>query len=188
MKKISFSLEEKIILLILGALSVISFFADKGFQDISSTIKSSFLDAALSVFSLNAGLFIPLIIAASLYFYHRKRNDAILPLWISFAATCVIVYALKFLIERPRPNGLLITTIFSLQDYSFPSAHAALSFAMLAVIDEEFERIKIVWLIIAVLIALSRVYFGFHYFSDICFGALVGYFTGIIVVRAMKNR
>jgi undecaprenyl-diphosphatase len=83
--------------------------------------------------------------------------------------------------------GEMFTAFFHLPDYSFPSAHAALSFAILAVIDEEFRKLKIFWLVIALLIIFSRIYFSYHYFSDVTFGALIGYCIGVIIIKKFKE-
>jgi undecaprenyl-diphosphatase len=187
MKKISFKKEEKIVLYALVVISIISFFLDGYAIIFMHLIRNTFFDYSLFVFSLTFSLFIPLLAATSIYLYIKNKKEGILPLWISFTLTFIIVYAVKFIVQRPRQLGEMFTALFHLSDYSFPSAHAALSFAILAVIDEKFKKLKIFWLSLAILIIFSRVYFQYHYFSDIVFGALLGYGIGMAVLALYKK-
>ena len=41
--------------------------------------------------------------------------------------------------------------------------------------------------VFAVLIAVSRIYLGYHYLSDVVFGAFAGYFIGDIMANISKN-
>ncbi len=187
MKKISFDKEEKVILAVLIFLCLISFFIDSYIVEGVYIIRNVFLDYILAVFSYNLALFLPLLTMVSVYLYSKNKKEGILPLWVSFVATFVIVYILKFIVQRPRMLGEMYT-VFHFADYSFPSAHAALSFAVLAVIDEEFRKLKIVWLAIALLIIFSRLYFSYHYFSDVAFGALIGYGVGMAVTKYFNKK
>jgi len=56
--------------------------------------------------------------------------------------------------------------------------HAAAAFSALPVLDLEFPKLKWFWLGFALLIALSRIYMGVHYFSDVVAGAFFGYLIG----------
>ncbi|MBR9690522.1 phosphatase PAP2 family protein [Candidatus Woesearchaeota archaeon] len=180
MKKIGFEIK---LIGLLFVLSALSFLLDDYAIRFSSFIKNSFFDVILYVFSTNLFLFVGLLLATSFYLYSKGKN--ILPLWLTFGITWVLSYALKFMFQRVRPGEMM--TIFGFQDYSFPSTHAVLAFAVLGVIDEEFREIMWAWLAVAVLTAVSRVYFSYHYLSDVMFGALVGYSVGVIIVRYLPK-
>ena len=82
-------------------------------------------------------------------------------------------------IGRVRPSHEFIEYINLLVSkggkWSFPSNHAANSFAFATVLSYFYERKKIIFFLSATVIAYSRVYVGVHYPLDIIFGALTGY-------------
>ena len=86
--------------------------------------------------------------------------------------------ALKNLIARARPYEVIegLTCLVSKpRDYSFPSGHAGCSFAAAWVMFRQLpKRYGIPALALAILIALSRLYVGVHYPSDVLFGVIDG--------------
>ena len=79
----------------------------------------------------------------------------------------------KLLVRRPRPRleGLPPLT-FTLSDRSYPSAHAATSFAAARSLPVPGARAALYAL--ATAMALSRPYLGVHYPSDTVAGAALG--------------
>ncbi len=112
---------------------------------------------------------------------------ALLSLAVCFIATNVV---LKHLVARPRPFDE-ISTIFPLikkpTDFSFPSGHTCASFASAFIYFEMLpKRYGVGALILAALIAFSRLYLGVHYPSDILGGILVAGIGSIVVFLFMK--
>lgn len=90
---------------------------------------------------------------------------------------------LKELLARPRPCDVLtdvITPIGCTGTFSFPSNHALNNFAAGFFFYKLFPKLKWVLFITASLVAISRVYLGLHYPSDIIGGALIGILFGYI--------
>ena len=88
---------------------------------------------------------------------------------------------LKPLIARPRPYAVLgeITAITTLPgDHSFPSGHSAASFAAAWALLRARWRMGPAALVLAALIALSRLYVGVHYPTDVICGAAIGMLVG----------
>lgn len=102
---------------------------------------------------------------------------------------------LKNLVARTRPfdvNTAVQLLIARPRDYSFPSGHTAASFASVTALYLAGE--KKMWkaaLVLAVLIALSRLYLYVHYPTDIIggviFGSLSGY-LGYKIVEWMRKK
>jgi membrane-associated phospholipid phosphatase len=70
---------------------------------------------------------------------------------------------------------------------SFPSGHAATSFACATVLAALVPRLRLVFFALAVLIALSRLYNGDHYPLDVVAGALLGALVGLAVLRVRRR-
>lgn len=95
----------------------------------------------------------------------------------------IINLSLKDLIGRPRPfvvNEAINPLITDVSPYkSFPSGHSGGSFAaMFALYRWVPKKIGIPALILAALVALSRLYVGVHYPTDILAGCLIGFICG----------
>lgn len=70
--------------------------------------------------------------------------------------------------------------------FSFPSGHTAAAFVMVFAIFHFYPLFFGLILVVACLIAISRVYLGLHYPSDILGGIILGYIsykTGIIAMH-----
>ena len=85
-----------------------------------------------------------------------------------------LVQGLKFSVRRTRPNG---------SKYSFPSGHAAATFALASVLERHFGY-RFAWptVVVATYVATSRLHDNVHYLSDVVFGAALGTTVGWTVV------
>jgi undecaprenyl-diphosphatase len=102
-------------------------------------------------------------------------------------------YALKEIVQRPRPEGF---RLIAETGYSFPSGHSMVAvafygFLIWLIIRFEEDRLqRWIWSLalffVVIMIGISRVYLGVHYFSDVVAGYCVAavwlvVFTRIIV-------
>jgi undecaprenyl-diphosphatase len=71
---------------------------------------------------------------------------------------------------------------------AFPSGHAATSFAGAVVLAAVEPRLRWPLLVLAALVAWSRVYVGVHYPLDVVAGAALGAAIGLLAVRALLPR
>ena len=98
--------------------------------------------------------------------------------------------AVKNLAARTRPyevNTSVQLLVAKLHDYSFPSGHTAASFASVTALYLAGER-KL-WkpaLVLACLIAVSRLYLYVHYPTDVLGGMVFGILAGYVGYRLVK--
>jgi len=87
-----------------------------------------------------------------------------------------VVFIIKFLVRRERPEGDWGAIYRSTDPHSFPSGHAGRAFliALIASALSPAGWVVLVLWIWAPLVALARVAMGVHYLSDILAGALLG--------------
>lgn len=113
----------------------------------------------------------------------------ILSLVISYIINNLI---LKNAVARPRPwvdvEGLSIL-IGKPHDFSFPSGHASSSFAAAVVIYKMLPaRCGVPAVILAAAVALSRLYVGVHYPTDVLLGTISGIIIAFGVCRAAQQK
>ena len=101
---------------------------------------------------------------------------------------------LKNVVARIRPYDLneSVTLLVSrLSDYSFPSGHTLASFEAATAMTLYNKRIGIPALVLATLIALSRLYLYVHYPTDVLAGAALGItfaFLAFFIVKKAEEK
>lgn len=122
-------------------------------------------------------LFMVLMIAALYLGGYRKEA---LVVAIVFLVTNVVTLGLKYLIARPRPSDL---GIIPESEPSFPSGHTSNAFAFATTLSYYHRKVAPFLFAWALLVAFSRVFLGFHYFTDLLGGAVVGITVSLVITR-----
>lgn len=124
----------------------------------------------------DAGIF--WIALAVIFLIFRKTRKTGLSMGIALIIGLIIGnLILKNVVARIRPYDLnpeVILLVEKLHDFSFPSGHTLASFEASTAIFIRNKKLGIPALVLAVLIAFSRLYLYVHYPSDVFAGAVLG--------------
>ncbi len=183
------------VFLVIAALILISFQYDYWIVKQISSVRNGSLDNFFLGITFISSEVIIFLFLTSLFLWNENKRKWIFPLWFTLFASMITSFILKFLIQRPRPFQLGLVSImpilerasFSTWNFSFPSFQAMFVFSAVPILSKEFPRLKKFWLVLAILIGFSRVYFGLHFLSDVLTGGLIGYFIGIWIIKLEKE-
>lgn len=168
---------------------------DWAILDFIQSIRTPFGDAVMPAISiLGNGGFIWVVLGAVLLIIPQTRRVG-LTIAIALALTLVLSeLTLKVIVARPRPfmvNSSVVPLISPPSGFSFPSVHTASSFAAVGALFFSRNKLWIPALVLAALIAFSRLYVYVHFPTDvlagIAFGLLFGYLAHLIVSKIWKT-
>lgn len=133
------------------------------------------------------------LMTAFIFLLIPKMRKTGLTMSISLVLVFVIVNVIiKPLIDRVRPfelsNEILQSIIIALpKDPSFPSGHTAAAFAAAVAAYCCDKKYGTYMLVLAALIALSRLYFAVHFPTDVIAGIVVGIAIGVVSYEILKK-
>ncbi len=139
-----------------------------------SSVRTRFGDDVMVVITELGGVYVmSAVVGAVALWFAVTRRFRTLAYWLSAAIfSQALVFALKYALGRVRPpgaNGVI-------EGFSFPSGHAAQSLVVFGFLAFLLGHGKPAWqqtaytagaATIALLVALSRLYLGVHWFSDV---------------------
>ncbi len=184
-------------LLLVALLGAVIFYreADKPFgfelqwmNELVESRKPYFTGPALFLDWLGGGFVstfvVPPIVIAALVLWRRRW--AALYYLCATATSAVLVFVVKNLVGRPRPDEILVTPDFG----SFPSGHSANAAVTAAALCVIFGRtwLWVVGSVYTLVMMLSRTYLGAHWISDTVGGLLVGAGVAVIVWAPFAHR
>lgn len=153
----------------------------------------------------NAGWFWIVLVVLMLTVLPKKYKKAGLTMAIALILSLIFCNGImKHLWARPRAFWVVgqnfvvgnefenLYGIFnSIHDYSFPSGHSSASFAAAVSIFMWRKKEGSAALVLAALIAFSRLYFTVHYPTDVLVGTITGALYGVaayFIVKALINK
>lgn len=131
-----------------------------------------------------------LFTAALFLFLPRYRKYGLMLLLALLFTSVTGEILIKPLVQRIRPCNadlLMPMLIPRPHSFSFPSGHTSSSFAAALVIWKADKKLRIYAVVLAFLIAFSRLYLFVHYPSDILGGLLLGLLCGAISMRIINR-
>ena len=153
---------------------------------IRDNLKCGFLDVLMPyITAIGNGGILYIILALFLIMFKRTRKYGIM---LGAALLFGLIFGnliLKNVIARPRPfSGKEIELLISPpSDWSFPSGHTMASFEMASVVFYMNRKTGYIAILVASLIAFSRLYLYVHFPTDVLGGLLLGTFFGFCAIK-----
>lgn len=148
-------------------------------------LSCGFLDILMPIITFlgNAGLIWIAAALILLFFKKYRKTSFLLMVGLAF---CALIgnLMMKNLVARARPcflNTAVDLLISAPTDYSFPSGHTMSSFTAAVILYHTDKRLGIPALVLAFLIAFSRLYLYVHFPSDAVAGAVIGTVIGYVI-------
>lgn len=126
-----------------------------------------------------------LVIAAAFAVLQRRPSLLVTVFGADIAAD-LLAEGVKDALPRARPHVSRLITLPT--SGSFPSGHAATSFACAVVLAAAVPRWRVPFGLLAAAIAYSRLYNGVHYPLDVLGGAVLGALVGATALRLRATR
>ncbi len=124
-------------------------------------------------------------IGVPMILFNQTRLTGFTILFAMLVAYLSSEVTIKNIVRRVRPCKKAFEEYLLIENppqYSFPSAHSATSFAVSTALFFVCQWLFIPTLILALLIAFSRIYIMVHYPTDVIVGAVLGVICGIVAV------
>ena len=155
---------------------------------IQANMQSSFMDKFMPFITVfgDAGIFW-MVWAALLLIFPKTRKTGLGMAFAMILGLIVCNMTLKPLVARIRPYDLQAELGVTIQllcgeqhDFSFPSGHTIASFEAAVVLLKNSKKMGIPAMILAVLIAFSRMYLYVHYPTDVIVSVILGTLFALI--------
>jgi undecaprenyl-diphosphatase len=140
----------------------------------------------VTVFGSATGIF---LVAFLVWLFIRTQRRNSRELFVLLATVAVLVFVIKNIVERARPDGLM--WLLPIDGFSFPSGHTAGVTAfygfMIILIARQVENpvLRIVGIVgctaVIIAVALSRLFLDAHFITDVLGGFLLGIFSLMLV-------
>ncbi|WP_082111435.1 bifunctional NUDIX hydrolase/phosphatase PAP2 family protein [Grimontia sp. AD028] len=149
---------------------------NQAFQDAIKAMPSIFGGLLTASSAMGSGILFFLLIPIATASGGVKRVSQLM--FTTVAVTLIVSFA-KLHFAVPRPFYLFPDLqLTGASGFAFPSGHTATAFAVWGLVylwlKQAGKGYLAIWLIPSVLVALSRVYLGVHYITDVLAGAVIG--------------
>jgi membrane-associated phospholipid phosphatase len=132
---------------------------------------------------------------AIMLLFIRKRPDLVWSGILSTLIATLLVNLLKFYFNSPRPPSVIESNLINIigpaiYSHSFPSGHTVTIFTLTGIVMFYFRTmfLRIIMVILALFIGLSRIVVGVHWPADVLAGAAIGILcavTGVYFINKL---
>ncbi|MDI6641904.1 MAG: phosphatase PAP2 family protein [Elusimicrobiota bacterium] len=149
------------------------------FLMINKSIKSNCCDYFMLTMTMLGNILVIVPIAGMILFLHNRDSFKYKFLFLVTILLVggIIVQLLKYIFNRPRPAGRLTDIkilVGPFKAHGFPSGHTQTIFTVALFLSKEIKRYLALFILIAIIVGISRIYVGVHFLSDIIGGAIIG--------------
>ncbi|MCR5731893.1 MAG: phosphatase PAP2 family protein, partial [Sphaerochaetaceae bacterium] len=154
-------------------------------------IRTPLLDLLANLFSAVTEVEILVPIMVVVYLCINKKLGYIIA--ISFSLVLTLGNTIKTILKIPRPfmkhEDLSPLRVGTATGYSFPSGHSASASVFYPLLRMVFKNkvIRMLFIILPLLIGLSRNYLGVHWPVDVIVGLSLGYLFSIVLYPLFDN-
>jgi|SRR3989338_1927301 len=143
------------------------------------------LNFILSIIT-NFGFVVMVLLAIPSIVLYKKNKRIVYSFLAAFFVSSALALLIKLIALKQRPIPVSYP-ILSALNYSFPSMHSMVAFALFPFLAIYLPKQRYFWVVFVLLVAFSRIYFGFHFLSDVVFGALFGFAIGCLLLVLHKS-
>jgi undecaprenyl-diphosphatase len=111
----------------------------------------------------------------------------LLTMIISILVAALVVFVVKQIVHRRRPEGEWGKFYRRTDPHSFPSGHAARAMMLAVIMLGMSPGVGVLLLVWSPLVGLARVAMGVHYLSDVLAGMLLGGVIGALVLLVVNT-
>ena len=130
------------------------------------------------------------ILAFLVFLIFWKKHKVIIEAFLAGGiARLILAQIIRWLwpVSRPFVENEVNLLVYHDQTASFPSGHASFFFAVSTVVYGYNKKAGFLFLVGSLLISFSRIFVGIHWPTDILAGAVVGLFSGWLVLKVLKK-
>ncbi len=144
---------------------------------------SIFGDIYFWIGAVTISLIFNMVLPRKIKFYFNWFIFGVLP---AIVISWGLVNITKNLFQIQRP---CLGLEYCLNDFSFPSGHAAIIFAAMtvALLYSNKRKFDFTFISLAILVSLSRIFLGLHRWEDIMVGGVIGIFVGYFTYTNYKS-
>ena len=151
------------------------------------TIISNFAYGAYVKLALAIGF---IFIAITDPWIKKRHTKNLFYILVTIIIAIIIGEGFKYLFGRYRPVMLFDHNLYGMQFFSTeweinssPSGHSIRAFAFFTALSLLYRRYAVLFILLALMVSVSRIVVTAHYPSDVLFGAFIGTMTAIWMYR-----